>query len=136
MKYVLYLTGLILSISACSRVDEPLKERLIVADSVAVNFFSGDGSMDTVIGVKIMRDKNQVTNLATFISDHKVKRDFDCGYDGSLHFFKLNKVVQDIYFRMEENCMYFTFMQYGKQEASRLSPEARALIQSIKTNVR
>ncbi|MDO9376523.1 MAG: hypothetical protein Q7T76_19010 [Ferruginibacter sp.] len=133
MKYMMSLVGLTLLFCACSHTDKQLKERIISADSIAVNFFSGDGSMDTVIGVKIIRDRQQVTDLATFISDHKVKPDFDCGYDGSLHFFKTDKVIQDIYFRMEDKCMYFTFMQYGKQEASKLSLEAKAVIQSIKT---
>ena len=112
-----------------------MKERLISADSVAVNFFAGDGTMDTVVAVRFIRNKEQVAELATLISDHKVKPDFNCGYDGSLHFFKLNKVIQDVYFRMEEkDCMYFTFMQYGKQEASRLSPTAKELIRSVKQN--
>ena len=118
---------------ACKQVNEPLKQHIVSADSVAVNYYSGDGTMDTVVAVRIIRNKQQIAELATHISEEAAKRDFKCGFDGSLHFFKMNKVIQDVDFRMgDKDCMYFTFMQFGKLEATRLSPAAKALIESLK----
>jgi hypothetical protein len=133
MKYSFYILLFCSLFTACKQSNQEIKERIITADSVAVNFFPGDGSMDTVIAVKIIRDKQQITKLATLISDEKTPRDFKCGYDGSLHFFKLNKVIQDVDFRMDDNnCMYFSFLQQGRHEATRLSSEAKELISSFR----
>ena len=133
MKYWWFFLGAVFSITACKQPNEPLKERIASADSVAVNYYSGDGTMDTVVAVRIIRNKQQITELATHISEEAVKRDFKCGFDGSLHFFKMNKVIQDVDFRMgDKDCMYFTFMQFGKLEATRLSPAAKTLIESLK----
>ena len=133
MKHWRLLIGAIFSLTACKQPNEPLKQRIAAADSVAVNYYSGDGTMDTVIAVRIIRNKQQIVDLATHISEEAAKRDFKCGFDGSLHFFKMNKVIQDVDFRMgDEDCMYFTFMQFGKLEATRLSPAAKTLIESIK----
>ena len=44
--------------------------------------------MDTVVGVKIIRDKKTVGQFATLISAETESENKNCGYDGSLHFFK------------------------------------------------
>ena len=132
MKYW-FIIGAVLSVTACKQPNEPLKERIASADSVAVNYYSGDGTMDTVVAVRIIRNKQQIADLAMHISEETVKRNFKCGLDGSLHFFKMNKVIQDVDFRMgDKDCMYFTFMQLGKLEATQLSPAAKTLIESLK----
>ena len=133
MKKYWYFAALVFGFAACKQENEPLKQRISGADSIAINFFRGDGTMDTVTSVKIIRNKQQIVQLAGLVSDEISKPNFSCGFDGSLHFFKMNKVIQDIDFRMEdENCMYFTFMQSGKHEATKLSPAAKALLQSFK----
>ncbi|MDN3658470.1 hypothetical protein QWZ08_22695 [Ferruginibacter paludis] len=112
-----------------------LQERIITADSVAINFFKGDGTMDTVVVVKIIRDKKTITSLSNAISASTTKPDLKCGYDGSLHFFKNNMVLQDIDFRMNDaTCKYFTFKQAGELKATVLSDEASRLLQDIRSN--
>ena len=118
---------------ACIHSNEEMKDQLTGSDSVAINYFKGDGSMDTVMAIKIINDKQKIDQLATFISGRSVKGNFKCGYDGSLHFFKMNRVVKDINFRMNSvECMYFYFLQNGKSEATALSQPAKEWIISMR----
>ena len=116
---------------SCSK-STGIKELVVGSDSVAINFFKGDGSMDTVYKVVILRDKKQVDNLAAFIESSTTK-DFKCGYDGSLHFFKNNVVLKDIDFRMNaDSCMYFSFMLKGYQYTTTLSEDAKRFLLSVR----
>lgn len=120
-------------LSACNTSNEKLKERIVNSDSVAINYFKGDGSMDTVVEVKIIRDKKTINELATLIAAKKNSANFKCGYDGSLHFFKMNSVIQDIDFKMNDaDCMHFSFSQEGKPMATKLSAEAKQLLESLR----
>lgn len=134
MKFSFLLTALvIITASACNTANKKIKERISVADSVAINYFTGDGKMDTVVAVKIIRDKKTILQLADLIAAHKKATIGKCGYDGSLHFFKENAVMQDIDFRMNDvNCMQFSFLQEGKPVAAILSAEAKQLLESIR----
>ena len=114
---------------SCKHSNKELKERLTQADSAAVNYFKGDGSMDTVVLVKIIKDKNILNQLNSFITEDITKEKINCGYDGSLHFFKNNMVIQDIYFRMDDDgCSQFTFSFQGVRSAAQLSGEAKELL--------
>ena len=118
-------------VSSCHK-SSGIKEVIISSDSAAINFFKGDGSMDTVIKVVIIRDKKQLDQLAGF-ADSDIKENYKCGYDGSLHFFKMGKVIQDIDFRMNDvQCMHFTFKLSGEIFSTSLSPEAKQFIELLK----
>ncbi len=133
MKHIFYIFSTVGILMACNHPNKEIKALIINSDSVAVNYFKGDGTMDTVVAVKITRDKQKIVQLATFISGRSVEANYKCGYDGSLHFFKMNKVIQDIDFRMNaDGCMYFYFLQYGKPRATALSQEAKELIISFR----
>ncbi|MEP7110840.1 MAG: hypothetical protein ABI760_22790 [Ferruginibacter sp.] len=133
MKYFFYILVATCTSIGCNHANKEIKEYLINSDSVAINYYKGDGTMDTVVAVKIIRDRQKVDQLATFISERMVERNYKCGYDGSLHFFKMNKVIRDIDFGMNrDSCMYFYFLQYGKSQASALSEAAKELITSIR----
>lgn len=126
---------LTLFITACNNTDKTLRDRVINADSVAINYFKGDGKMDSVTAVKIIRDKQRIEQLANYISEKSTEKNAVCGFDGSIHFFQFNQVVQDIDFRMNDNsCMYFFYFLSGKHKASKLSAEAKAFIISLKNN--
>ena len=117
--------------SSCHQSNEEMKERIIGSDSVAINFFRGDGNLDTVVAVKIIRDSGKIAQLAKFISAGSSSKKQNCGYDGSIHFFKMSRVIQDINFRMNQaNCMHFSFFQNGEFKTSELSTEAKALLDS------
>ncbi len=99
---------------------------------MAINYFKGDGTMDTVIAVKIIADKNKISQLAKMAAGTIVDNG-NCGFDGSLHFFKSNQVIQDISFRMNDAaCSQFTFRLDGKVYFTQLNSEAKALITSFK----
>jgi hypothetical protein len=100
---------------------------------VAINYFKGDGSMDTVIAVRIVRDKKTIEQLSDLIGAASAELNIKCGYDGSLHFFKQNRVEQDIDFRMnDKDCMCFSFKQEGRIIATVLSSDAKELLEAIR----
>lgn len=133
MKIIILFFSFFVVLTACNRPNAKIKERISNADSVAINYFKGDGTMDTVIAVKILRDKKIMDQLSSLISASSTEANIKCGYDGSLHFFKKNIVVQDIDCRMNDaECMYFSFKQQGKPAATVLSPQAKQLLESIK----
>lgn len=133
MKNLLLILSFFALLISCNQGNTKIKERIMDADSVAINFFKGDGSMDIVVAVRIIRDKKTIEHLSDLIGASSTAYNIKCGYDGSLHFFKQNIVVQDIDFRMnDKDCMFFTFKQEGKIAATVLSPEAKQLLETIR----
>jgi hypothetical protein len=123
----LFLVAVIFS---CNNTNTAFVEKVKDADSIAINYFKGDGSMDTVVAVKIIRDKQQLEKFTAFIAASETDN-FKCGYDGSLHYFKKGMVLQDVDFRMNDvQCMHFSFMLNGKLFATKLPAEARQLLES------
>jgi hypothetical protein len=117
---------------SCNNTNTAFIEKVKDADSIAINYFKGDGSMDSVLAVKIVRDKQQQEKLTAFIAASGTEN-FKCGYDGSLHYFKKGMVLQDVDFRMNDvQCMYFSFMLNGELFATKLSPEAKQLLESVR----
>lgn len=99
---------------------------------MAINWFKGDGSMDTVVAVKIIKDKNAINRLAKLTAGY-VTENKNCGYDGSLHFFKMDKVIQDIHFRMnDKQCNNFYFVFNGQAYTTELDAEAKTRLQSLR----
>jgi hypothetical protein len=132
MKNVCYLLGMVLVLTSCNQTNEKLKERISHSDSVAIKFYKGDGTIDSVVAVKIFRDSKTVNQLVNLIAERNSSEKFKCGYDGSIHFFKMNSVVQDIDFKMNDaNCMYFSFLQEGKMQITLLSLKAKQLLESL-----
>lgn len=130
-SFLLYFFMVLLLLS-CSR-PTGIAARVNESDSVAINFFKGDGSIDTVTRVIICRDKKQLLKLAQFMESGSIGVKH-CGYDGTLHFFKDNQVIQDAGFRMNDpRCMCFSFNLDGRSYSTNLSNEARLLLDSLKT---
>lgn len=109
-----------------------IKEVIVNADSVAVSYYKGDGSIDSVSKVIILRKKEELAKLAGYIESGETSTQ-NCGYDGALHFFKNSVVAKPVYFRMNNvNCMHFSFMMDGKALATSLSAEAKQYLESIR----
>lgn len=126
-----YLLLIILAIfSSCSK-PTGIRELVSNSDSAAINFYKGDGSMDTVVRVVILRDKKEIADLANFMESGTTE-DLKCGYDGSLHFFKNNAVIKDIDFRMNDvACMHFSFLMNGKSYSTKLSADAKKFLEKV-----
>ena len=130
MLRLFLIITVIATLSSCNK-PTGIKELVSNADSVAINFYKGDGSMDTVVNVAILRNKEQVKQLAGYIESSSTKK-ANCGYDGSLHFFKNNTVISDIDFRMNDaDCMHFVFSLDGKGYTTTLSGEAKRFLEAI-----
>ena len=84
---------IVVAIVAFTSCNKPtgIKDYVQNADSVAINYFKGDGTMDTVIKVVVLRDKKQVSSLADLVEGGTTES-AKCGYDGSLHFFKTRQI--------------------------------------------
>jgi hypothetical protein len=89
--------------------------------------------MDTVVNMVMLKDKNEIIKLADYVETGTTEN-YKCGYDGSLHFFKRDMVIQDIDFRMNDvQCMHFSFLLNGKVFTTALSPEAKQFLQLVNT---
>lgn len=133
MKKILTFIILCLLFISCNKAGNQLKEHIANADSVAINYFKGDGTMDTVVTVKIIRDKQTMDQLTTLLTASSANYTSNCGVDGSIHFFKKDRVVQDIDFRMnKDNCSQFSFLINGKTVATALSEEAKKMLEAVK----
>ena len=133
MKQSLLIFSLVLIILSCNQSNELIKEQINYSDSVAINYFKGDGTMDTVVAVKIIKDPKIINQLADFVAQKNKDLNYSCGFDGSLHFFKMNKVIQDVNFGMNAaGCSYFSFTLQGKNQSTELSAAAKELIVSLK----
>ena len=134
MRRIVIIIFVTVLFSSCREVNKQLKERLTVADSAAINYFKGDGTMDTVILVKIIKDKNTLDQLSNIITEEITKEKISCCFDGSLHFFKTGMVIQDIYFRMnnDDDCSQFTYSFKSERGAAKLSADAKKLLLRLK----
>jgi hypothetical protein len=131
MKFLVPVICCLIFIS-CKESVTQLTEKVTGADSLAINYFKGDGTMDTVVAVRIIADKNKISQLAKLAGGHTIQNS-NCGFDGSLHFFKNNQVIQDIQFRMNDaQCAHFSFKLEGKLYNTELSPEAKELLLLLK----
>ena len=89
--------------------------------------------MDTVVAVKIIRDTQRLNALTNVLTASSANYTSNCGVDGSIHFFKKNRIVQDIDFRMNKDyCNQFSFLLNGKTVATLLSAEAKKFLDHIK----
>lgn len=130
VKKLLIISIILTGLASCNKSNKQIAAAIANADSVAINYFAGDGKMDSVRSVKIIRDKAKLEQLAGFISASSAS-DHQCGIDGSIHFFKKNMVMQDIDFRMNDaNCMYFRFKTNGEYQSTTLSPEAKQFLET------
>lgn len=108
-----------------------IKDVIAGADSVAINYFKGDGTADTVINMVMLKDKNQISKLADYTEGGKTAQ-YKCGYDGSIHVFKRDMVLQDIHFSVNDmQCMHFSFLLNNKVYTTKLSAEALQFIKSL-----
>ena len=103
--------------------------RINSADSVAINFFKGDGTMDSVVAVRIITNKDTVQKIIAMVTEKTTSTMHNCGVSGSLHFFSKQVVTQDVDFYIGEgNCQQFRYANQGKLLATHLSKEAAALL--------
>jgi hypothetical protein len=130
MKYFFIMLAISV-LASCKQSVTGLPAKIIESDSMAINWFKGDGSMDTVITVKIIKDKTTINTLAKMAGGY-VTTIKNCGYDGSLHFFKMDRVIQDITFRVNnEACNHFSFVLNGQAYTTELGAEAKALLSKL-----
>ena len=69
MKNLGLLILVLFALSSCNKVNKEIKERITNSDSVAINYFSGDGTMDTVVAMKVIRDSKKMEQLVNYIGD-------------------------------------------------------------------
>ena len=129
MKYF-FIAGLTLMQFSCNR-PTGIKEAIAGADSVAINFFKGDGTPDTVTNMIMLKDKSLINKLADFVEAGKTDN-YKCGYDGSIHLFKRDVAVKNIDFSYNDTkCMHFSFTLENKIFSTKLSAEALQFLQSV-----
>ena len=117
---------------SCNNVHQPTRTLLNNTDSIAINFFTGDGKMDSVTAVRIIKDKEAIVNIVQQATASIFTNKKTCGYDGSLHFFKSNRVVLDIWFKKNNPlCNAFEFVYNGKLVHTKLTSEMATMLHSF-----
>jgi len=132
MKQIILILLAGVSFAACNDAGKQFKERNAGADSIAINFFKAGGKMDTVTAVKIIRDKLSIDELTGMIAASTTSINSKCTFNGSIHFFKNDRVVQDVFFSNDESCRQFVFRLNGHDEATALDEKARDLLMTLK----
>lgn len=128
IKYIVLL--LLPALFSCTN-PSGIKDVIAGADSVAINYFKGDGTADTVVNMIMLKDKSQISKLADYVEAGKEEQ-YKCGYDGSIHIFKRHVVSQDINFTINDvQCMHFSFLLNNKLYSTKLSAEALQFIKSV-----
>jgi hypothetical protein len=116
---------------ACHTSNKEIRSAVENSDSVAVNYFN-EAVTDSVVAVKIIRDKHTMDQLTDLISADTTAFAPHSGVDGSIHFFKQDAVVEDVFFTLHnDSSMFFFFKQDGRIVATTLSPSAKQLLQSL-----
>lgn len=92
--------ALILSVTilgtSCSSPDKAWRDRLVNVDSIAINFFPGDGTMDPVVRVKVIRDAATIDSVRQWVTAEQASKPAKpCGPQASFHFFAMGKVMHD-----------------------------------------
>ena len=129
MKYIVLL--LLLQVLFSCTKPTGIKNVIAGADSVAINYFKGDGTADTVTNMVMLKDKSQISKLADYV-EAAITEQYKCGYDGSIHIFKRDVVLQDINFSVNDvQCMHFSFLLNNKLHSTILSAEALQFIKSV-----
>ncbi len=129
IKYLLLLLPVLFS---CTK-PKGIKEVIAGADSVAINYFRGDGTADSVTNMVMLRNKSQISMLADYVETDKTEN-YKCGYDGSIHIFKRDAVLQDIDFSFNDvQYMHFSFLLNNKIFSTKLSAEALQFLKSVNT---
>jgi len=121
-----------MTLIACHTSNKEIRSAIENSDSVAINYFN-ETVTDSVVAVKIIRDKHTMDRLTDLISADTTAFMTHSGVDGSIHFFKQDAVVEDIFFTLhDDNSMFFFFKQGGRIVATSLSSSAKELLQSLK----
>lgn len=119
---------------SCNNVHEQGRKIIEHSDSVAVNYFTGDGKIDSVTKVTMIKSKEDITSLENEATAATFKAEKKCGYDGSIHFFKNNRVVLDVWFKKnDEKCNAFEFTYQGKLVHTKMSKKAIELLNGVQT---
>ncbi|UAY52365.1 hypothetical protein [Ferruginibacter albus] len=131
MKKIIIALSIIAIAMSCNHPDKELKATIANADSVYVQYFSGD--QNNVATIRSIKNTDTLNKLTEAITATTINGKSNCGYDGSIHFFKNNVVVQDVYFKMNnEDCSQFTFIQNNRSAATKLSADAKKLLTELK----
>lgn len=117
MTRLFFAAASLLAFASCSGPDKILQDRLTQVDSVAINFFSGDGSMDTVVGVTILRDRKEIDSLVKEAAQASIQVDKPCAPQASMHFFSRGQVIQDLEVGIA-GCDHLSYLHQGKRRTT------------------
>jgi hypothetical protein len=133
MKQIILILLAAAGFASCNDTGKQFKERNAGADSIAINFFKTGGNMDTVTAVKIIRNKTTIDELTAIIGASATSINDKCGFEGSIHFFKNDRVIQDVFFSSSESCRQFLFRLNGRDAATELDDTAREFLSALKS---
>lgn len=129
MKNIIAAIAAVFVFASCNQTATQFKEKVAGSDSLAINYYDSGGKMDSVVAVKITSKPEKIEILTNYIVQNKTSINNNCGIDGSIHYFKNDKVVQDVFFCSSKDCRQFIFSLNGEKYSTKLSDEAKNLLE-------
>lgn len=119
MKHFVCISAILLLLSCSS---SPLVSTLQDSDSIAVRF--NHPGTDSIVKVVEATEAHAIQKLVQF-ADGKETKEFKCGYDGNIMFYKKGSLTGDISFNYTiDGCHHFLYMTEGKLTATKMNNEA------------
>ena len=109
--------------------NSPLVSKLQDSDSIAIRF--NLPGTDSIVKVVETTEPHAIQKLVQF-ADGKAIKEYKCGYDGNIMFYKKGRLAGDISFNYTvDDCHHFLHMADGKFTATKMNNEAADFLESL-----
>ena len=127
MRYLFYL--LMLLVFASCKEKSAIGKQLSGSDSLVINF-NEPGTINIAKTVSTTEEK-AIDKLARFV-DSKKGKEYKCGYDGNLMFYKNGQLQGDVSFNYSgEGCRHFILMLNNELTSTAMGNEAADFLKSL-----
>jgi hypothetical protein len=122
--------------SACKEVT--IKRKMLPAitdsDSAVVMYYHLPGE-PRFFNITKVKGSNPLPVVATDVNDRVISAKDNCTTQGNIYFYGKSGAIEVIYFSRLPDCMILSFMKTGEKYFTTMSPEAKAILDSLEKNV-
>lgn len=104
------------------------------SDSAVVMYYHNPGDPRFFNIIKI-KGKNPLSIVTTDVNDKVITSKDTCTTQGKIYFYGKAGAVETVYFSRNEDCMTLSFIKTGKKYFTKMSDEAKELLDSLQKNV-
>jgi hypothetical protein len=104
------------------------------SDSAVVMYYHSPGDPRFFNMIKI-KSKNPLPVVTTDVNERVIKSKDTCTTQGKIYFYGKAGAVETVYFSRNMDCMTLSFIKTGEKYFTKMSKEAKALLDSLEKNV-